>query len=273
MAKATIPIYERLSEKTALTLYTNYLNYRYNFSRVVAESLYKDARYLDLLFDKEKRNDGQIIYYAVDRNEKAGKSLKDCQYRKIILTLRDSNDIQIRAKKGLIGLRRHKLKRISDEAVLQVAPLSQEDCANVLDVDRRTIIRDIAALRKQGVEIITRSHFTDQGRSISHKERIVKLFLRGFTITDVADQSKHDLANVQRYIYDFLRISLLYQEGKNALMIARVTKVSEKLAQDHISLYERLRQDASYSDALVRQMNFYASQLKLDIEKKRKEMI
>lgn len=273
MAKATIPIHDRLAEKTALTLYTNYLIYRYNFSRVIAESLYNDARYFQLLFDKTNRDDGQIIYYAVHRNEPAGKALKDCHYVKIKLTLRHPDDVKIRAEQGVVGLRRHKLKRITDEAVLQDAPLTQEDCANILDTDRRTIIRDIAALKQQGVEITTRCHFTDQGRGMTHKERIVKLFLQGFSLTDVADHSKHLITNVQKYIHDFLRISLLYRDGKESLMISRITKVSKRLAEEYITLYEKLQADTYYRESLQRQLNFYSSQLSLAIFKKNKEVI
>ena len=125
MAKATISIHDRLAEKTALALYSNYLKYRYNFSRVIAESLYNDARYFQLLFDKTNRDDGQIIYYAVHRNEPAGKALKECQYVNLKLTLRHSDDTKIRSSQGLAGLRQHKLKRITDEAVLQGGPLTQ----------------------------------------------------------------------------------------------------------------------------------------------------
>lgn len=268
MSKIAIPIQDRLEEKTALALYTNYLIYRYNFSRVIAESLYKDACYFQLLFDQTKREDGQIIYYAVNRNEPAGKALKDCKYEKLKLTYRHPDDIKIRSDKGLTALRRHKLKRITEEALVQGAPLTQEDCAAILDTDRRTIIRDIAVLKDQEIEIITRSHYTDQGRGISHKERIIKLYLQGFSLTEIADISKHYISNVQKYIHDFLRIILLYRDGKNPLMIARITRVSKHLADEHISLYEELHGDSAYREALERQIKFYASQLDLSVLKK-----
>jgi len=271
MAKATIPTQDRLDDKTALTLYTNYLIYRYNFSRVIAESLYNDARYFQLLFDKTIREDGQIFYYAVHRNEPAGKALKDCQYVRLKLTYHHSQDIKVRSEKGLTGLRRYKLKRITDEANTQGAPLTQEDCALILDTDRRTIIRDIITLKAQGIDITTRSHYTDQGRGISHKERIIKLFLQGFSLTEVADHSKHIMANVQKYIHDFLRISLLYRDGKQPLMIARLTKASKALAEEYIALYNKLQNDVSYHEPLERQMQFYASQLNLMRFKKNKE--
>lgn len=274
MAKATITVDERLGEKTALALYRNYLIYRYNFSRVIAESLYKDARYFQLLFDNSKREDGQIIYYGVQYNEPAGKALKACKYVGLILTLRHPGDNKIHAKKGLTALRRHKLKRITDEAELQGGPLTQEDCADILNTNRSTIIRDIAVLKREGVEITTRAHFTDQGRGISHKERIIKLYLQGFSVGEISNKVKHDISNVQRYIYDFLRINLLHQEGRKPMMIARLTKVSKRLAEEHIKLYEELERDYQYCEPLRHKLAFYASQLnRAATKKKAKERV
>jgi len=156
-----------------------------------------------------------------------------------------------------------------EESVVQGGALTQEDYADILDVDRSTIIRDIAILKKQGIEIVTRAHFTDQGRGISHKERIIKLYLQGFSLTEIVARSKHALENVQRYIYDFLRISLLKQEGKTVLMIARLTKVSQALVEEYIALYEALQSDPLYQEPLKRQLSFYASQLDLSSLKKK----
>ena len=269
MAKRTISFFERLKEKSALTLYTNYLIYRYKFSRVIAESLFKDNLFFAMLTSHTDRANGQIIYQAVKHNEPAGKALKDCQYINLKLTLRHPDDDHIRSENGLAELRRHKLRRISEEAVTQGAPLTQEDLAHILDVDRSTVIRDLATLLEQGVEIITRAHYTDQGRGISHKERIIKLYLQGFSLSDIANYSKHHLDNVQRYIYDFLRISLLYREGKTVLMIARLVKVSLALATEYIALYDSFRSDSIYCEPLERQLSFYTSQLELSTLKRK----
>ena len=164
---------------------------------------------------------------------------------------------------------RHKIARISEEAVTQGAPLTQEDLAYILDVERSTIVRDIAVLKQHGIEIITRAHFTDQGRGTTHKERIIRLFLQGFSLTEIVNHSNHVLENIQRYIHDFLRICLLYQERKPVLMIARLVKVSPSLVEEYTALYESLYSDVHYREPLERQLSFYASQLELSSLKKR----
>jgi biotin operon repressor len=268
MAKQLVRPAERLDEKSALTLFSNYLRFRYKFSRDVSESLYNDALYFQLLFNTTERQDGQVFYYGVSITEPAGKALKDCRYTKLTLTLFQTADLDVRTKNGLDGLRRHKIKRLCDEAVTQGGALSQDDLAYLLNVSRSTIGYDLKKLRTQGFDVITRAHYTDQGRGLSHKNRIIRLFLQGFTISDTALRSSHDIKNVENYIYDFFRIVLLHREGKSPLMISRVTRKSMALVAEYIELYDNLYSEPQYRDALERQLNFYAAQLELTPLKK-----
>ena len=82
---------------------------------------------------------------------------------------------------------------------------------------------------------------------------------------------KHDISNVQRYIYDFLRINLLYREGRQPLMISRLAKVSKRLAEEYIKLYEELERDYQYCEPLKQRLAFYSSQLNRTVIKKRGE--
>ncbi len=52
--------------------------------------------------------------------------------------------------------RRHILKRLLAEAQAQHAAPTDDDLARVLGVSRRTILRDMAALRRDGVSLPTR---------------------------------------------------------------------------------------------------------------------
>jgi biotin operon repressor len=273
MAKQLIRPTERLEGKSALTLFSNYLRFRYNFSRVVSESLYNDALYFQLLFNTNERQDGQIFYYGVSINEPAGKALKDCSYVRLTLTLYHTSDLDVRTKRGLDVLRRHKIKRLCDEAATQGGTLSQEDLAYLLNVSRSTIVLDLKKMRRQGIEVVTRAHYTDQGRGISHKDRIIRLFLQGFTISDTALRSNHDIKNVENYINDFFRIVILYQDSKSPLMICKVTRKSMALVNEYIELYDKLCSEPHYRDALERQLSFYTAQLDLNPLKKTEAVI
>jgi len=97
---------------------------------------------------------GQIRYECLRATEGAGKLLKECALTSVVLSLVDPEDIKIRA--DMLKLRRQKLARLAEQAKEQGGLLTQEDLAQLLCCDVRTIRRDIQALKALGVVIPTR---------------------------------------------------------------------------------------------------------------------
>lgn len=99
---------------------------------------------------------GQMKYSCLQINEPAGKPLKDCQMKTVVLTVFEAQDDQqlpYREKDASITRRRRRLMRISEEASSQGGLLTQEDLAQLLMCDVRTIRRDIAELKKSSIVI------------------------------------------------------------------------------------------------------------------------
>jgi len=63
-------------------------------------------------------------------------------------------------RKGKIALRQNRILRLQKEAMEQGGILTQKDLAQLLDVDIRTIRRDIQALQSNGQPIETRGTLT-----------------------------------------------------------------------------------------------------------------
>lgn len=257
----TKPARDRLSEKNSRGLLVNHLRTRYAFSPAMAEVLAEDALYLGTISAPGSRQDGQIVWYAVQHTEPAGKALKDCEYVAVILTLHHPDDIAYRHRHGLLDLKRHILKRISDEAAAQGAPLTQEDLGAILFIDRGTVADHIAALEAWGETVITRSHFTDAGRAVTHKRPIIKLFLLGVPETDIARRTGHTLSSVERYIDGFLRVALPHRHGDDPQLISRITGFSLFLVKEYIALYEELAADETFAAPLRKTLDFYADGL------------
>jgi biotin operon repressor len=227
----------------------------------MSEVLAEDALYLRTISAPGSRQDGQIIRYGVKHTETAGKALKDCEYEAVILTLHHPQDIAYRHRHGLRKLKRHILKRISDEAVAQGAPLTQEDLGAILFMDRGTVADHIAALKAEGKTVITRAHFTDAGRAVTHKRPIIKLFLLGVTETEIARRTGHGLASAERYIDGFLRVALPHRNGDAPQLISRITGFSLFLVEEYIALYEELAADETFAVPLRKTLDFYADGL------------
>ena len=102
----TKPARDRLKEKNGHGLLINHLRTRYAFSPAMAEVLAEDAHYLRSLTVPGNREDGQIVWHAVKSTEPAGKTLKDCEYLAVTLTLHRPEDVVYRHQHGLVALKR-----------------------------------------------------------------------------------------------------------------------------------------------------------------------
>lgn len=82
-----------------------------------------------------------------------GRKLTPDDYVTVTWTLADLSDDTVTAAPAR---RRHVLKRLLAEAAAQNAAPTDDDLADVLGVSRRTILRDMKALRREGVALPTR---------------------------------------------------------------------------------------------------------------------
>jgi hypothetical protein len=257
----TTPARDRLKEKNIQGMLINRLRTRYNFSPAMASVLAEDALYLRAIVAPVSRQDGQIIWYAVKDTEPAGKALKDCEYVAVILTLHHPDDITYRHEHGLTALKRHVLKRITDEAVAQGAPLTYEDVGAILHMDRGTVADHIAVLRAQGEKVITRAHCTDAGRAVTHKRPIIEMRLLGLPETEIALRTGHHLSSVERYIDGFLRVALPHRQEEAPQLISRITGFSLFLVKEYIALYEELAGNETFAVPVRKWLDFYADGL------------
>lgn len=242
---------DRLSVKNALSLFVSHLRTQYNLSIAAARTITEDLFILKTLLNNQTREDGQITRYVVSKDEPAGKSLKDCQYIPVRLTINHPDDLKIRKEHGLSHLISCIIKRICQEAYAQGGPLSQEDIADILHLSRSTVHRYLKGFGEDEF-VPTRATCTDSGRTTTHKWQIITLYLLGYTETEIAGRTHHDLRNVERYISDFSRIVGMLLENCNPGTIIHSTKLSKGLVEEYIDIYKRLKEDSIYQGPLIR---------------------
>jgi len=104
--------------------------------------------------------DGQMRYSCVRSDEGPGKPLSACRKVSVTLTLlhrEDKHDVAGLAAGGVSAeVRQRRIVRLVEEAREQGGLLTQEDLAEILMCDVRTIRRDIHLLKKRGFELPTR---------------------------------------------------------------------------------------------------------------------
>ncbi len=162
------------------------LETEYAFPRATCRSLVNLMwDYLNETFG-EKLHEGQITFHAASSSEPPGKKVSEIKTVPVHLTFHDRTDMEVLYKEGVACLRKHKILRMAHEALEQGGLLTQEDLAVLLCSSRRTIRRDTKELKDQGIDVPTRGTLQDIGPGVTHKSRVVKLWLEGYDLDSVA---------------------------------------------------------------------------------------
>jgi hypothetical protein len=253
---------DRLQDKSITTLMASHLQQRYHFSPAVAEALTEDLwLFSNQVAGSSRLSEGQIRYPAVKASEPAGKSLKDCQYVMVRLTLFATSDLAYRQRHHLKALKKRILLRITDEADAQGAPLTYEDLGWLLFANRKTIGGYIQELRAEGHRIVTRATYTDASATISHDRPIVKHFLLNYTETETARRLNHTLVRVESYVKDFLRIAVAHRQGYTPEGIRHLTGLAKGVVEKHLAHYAELSASPFWREHLERKLRFYEASI------------
>ncbi len=166
---------------------------------------------------------GSILYTCVKAEAGAGVALKDCPMTSVALSLLDPAD---RDLADATKLRHFRIGRLCEEAREQGGLLTQEDLAQLLFCDARTIRRDIQALKKLDIHIPTRGQQKDIGPTLTHKGVAIRLWLEGKEPQEVARHINHSLRAVERYLNHFARAIYCTGHGFGVLQTAFALGIS-----------------------------------------------
>ena len=186
--------------------------------------------------DNSGVNNGQILYLAISDEEGPGKSIFDSKHLEVILTLDAPEDMEVYEKFGLSAYRQHILLRITQEARDQNALLTIKDLVKLLKSSYSTIKRDIKHFREKDIIVPLRGVVKDIGPS-SHKSKIVELYLKGYTPTEIQRLTRHSLQSIERYIKDFSRVSILTKREESLDNIRLIIGISERLVKEYQDLF------------------------------------
>jgi uncharacterized protein DUF1670 len=195
---------------------------------------------------------GQMIWNAICEKEPPGKPISSCSFETIRLTVhRLEDDIDVHKTLGRSAMRGQQILRMTLEAQDQGALLTQEDLGIILDCDVKTIRNDIKELQKRiGILVPTRGNRKDIGPGITHRDKIIELYLKGKDAVSISRDMNHSLKAVERYISSFCRIFHCQRELKNTLKTALVVGVSVGLVNKYLELADRHRGNDFYEERL-----------------------
>jgi hypothetical protein len=253
--------WQRLAQKGFDAQFLWELEYGYELSPRESRGILEAVK---LIFSQDSGFEaGKVQLWVVSKDEGAGKPLSELRKISVWVTLDGGKeDVEVHRKYGAIGLRRFRILRVTEEVVDQGGVSTQEDLARLFQASVRTIRRDIAVLRSQGYEVLTRGMYRGIGPGVSHKMLIVRQHLEGLTYTEICRKTRHSSGAVKRYVRTFGRVVSLIRRGISQLKeIAFYVGISERLAREYVALYEQFQGDGVSADRieeLVAQVGVHA---------------
>ena len=218
---------------------------------VIAEKAHEVFR-LGPYGDDSTLQPGQMIWKAIDAAEPPGKPLSECVFKTIRLTVHLlSEDRKIKNIYGASAKRGQQIMRMCTEAFEQETLLTQEDLAELLDCDARTIRNDQQRFQKQhDILIPTRGNKCDIGPGITHREKVIKQFIEGAEAVNIARNLQHSLKAVERYISSFCRIVYCQQQLRNSLTTAMVVGCSVHQVNTCLDIHREYCTKSRYKEIL-----------------------
>lgn len=234
---------KRIESKTKFSQFIQILKEEFEFSPRTATAVLEAGReifHLDKVDSTFWGEKGKEVRTVVSNKARHGPPMEELPKVEVVLTSNGGEeDKEIRRRQGNKALRQHRILRMTDECREQGGNLSQEDLADILKVNPRTIQRDIKELKKAEFTVPTRGIVGDIGPSISHKTRIVKLYLEGKTYTETSRISRHSPYSIKRYIESFIQVVFLHKKGLKMREINYSIGISPRLIKEYLELYVR----------------------------------
>jgi hypothetical protein len=243
--------YRRLKSKSLeqVLIYRFLNHYGYDKGEVTVKAIVKDILNLMenyfLLSPKpdgmEFINYGYLTWMAVpiDEYPQRGKTIANTRLKPILLSFITDNDIaHIANGYSSKSLRKKKLLRWVDQAYDQGALLTQLDLAALLGCCDTVISQYVQEIQKETGQILpTRGNIHDLSGAITHKKEIITYYLEGYLTPEIAIKTKHSKEAVDRYIKDYHRVKLLWENNITDLdEIASTIRLSKRVVKQYIDL-------------------------------------
>jgi len=233
--------WERLSAKSLDMQFLHEMYEGLNCSRFEAAAILEKVHevFEPLLEEGAGVKPGQIQLPVVDASVGPGRPLKEAKQQLVTLTLESEEYTAVRRREGVGGVRRARLERMAEEAFQQGGLLTIEDFAyRVFNCGLRTLVRDLGVLRKEGITVPLRSTVKDMGRAVTHREQIVRMWLKGEEYTEIARGSHHSVESVRNYVEKFKRSVVLFTEGYDVHTVGFLVRISPTLAGEFLRVYQ-----------------------------------
>jgi hypothetical protein len=194
---------------------------------------------------KERLHFGQMLWFAVDKDERKGhqRGMKEMKFKPVTLSVVTPSDLE-NYRNGVE--QREIVKKVTarliKESYAQGGPLAEHDVAVILHRSQNTISRYFREYQEETKEILpTRGVVHNTGSGITHKEIIVgKYFIEGKESPEISREVDHSVVASDRYIKHANQVKAALRNGVPPEEISHVTGLSKRLVDVYIKLLDKI---------------------------------
>lgn len=204
-------------------------------------------------YRQETLQHGQVLWRAIplDTPPTPRRPSATIALKTVVLDLSLPADIEARiARQSAMARRTLKAVRLCEQAYQQGAVLGDSDLAELLTCSDALIAQVLTAYETAHQCVVPRrATLHDVGTGLTHKRLICrKRWLDGKEPTEIARETHHSLAAVDRYLGQFDRVRLCRQQGWTVELTALVLNCTPRLVREYGTILDELASAAATTD-------------------------
>lgn len=139
-----------------------------------------------------------------------------------------------------------RIARVLTEAYRQDGLLSFAELQWIFLASTGTVSRAVDYYQRQHHVILPcPGTVLDMGRMLTHKDMVVRLYLQGLSVLEIARQTYHNPRSVDAYLKTFDSVLILYLYGLSPKLMASVLGRGESLIDEYLDLIATLLKDVN----------------------------
>lgn len=225
----------------------------HGYSKAATDLFMQELRDMAIRLKSSGRKPGQIITFGVAADEPPGRALTEAHLQLVCLDYVTTADWAAVNRTSAVDLKWQRLARLCTQSYEQGVALSLADLAHLLGISVDGVQKSIK--KHEDVILPTRGRVADMGSTLSHSEKIIALYMDGYTETEIKRRTGHSYDSIEKYIFDFARVTCLKERGMPLNLIRQALSMSRRVVTRYLELYERFSHpDFSFRMARIRKM-------------------
>jgi hypothetical protein len=229
------------------------LEKEHGYTPAAARSFMQELRDLAVCLKNLNRRPGQVITFGVAADEPPGRSLNEARLCLVVLDYITPEDWGAIKRTSPQELKWQRLERLATQAYAQGVALNLADLAHLLGLSTDAVRNTMK--KHDQVILPTRGRVADMGSTLSHAEKIIALYMDGYTETEIKRRTGHSYDSIENYLWNFSRVICLIERGMPLPAIRQALGLSRRVVTKYLNLYERFNHpDFAFRMARVRRM-------------------